>query len=61
MTGPSPALASPSTGGVPLLEARSLTKHFPVGQSRFATARGVVHAADEISLKLPGIKEFGRW
>jgi peptide/nickel transport system ATP-binding protein len=52
MTGPSPALAGPEVAGVPLLEARNLTKHFPAGGSRFA-ARPVVHAVDDVSLTLP--------
>ena len=41
VTGPSPTLAGPELGGVPLLEAHGLTKHFPVGATRFASrARG---------------------
>ena len=52
MTGPSPVLAGRDVDGVPLLEARVLTKHFPVGASRFG-ARAVVHAVDDVSLTLP--------
>ncbi len=37
MTGPSPTLAAPETGRVPLLEARGLTKHFPIGAGRFSS------------------------
>ncbi len=51
MTGPSPVLAEPEAGGVPVLEAHGLTKHFPVGGTRFA-GRGLVHAVDEVSLRL---------
>jgi len=51
MTGPSPVLAEPEAGGVPLLEAHGLTKHFPVGGTRFA-GRGVVHAVEDVSLRL---------
>jgi peptide/nickel transport system ATP-binding protein len=63
MTGPSQALAAPQTSGIPLLEARGLTKHFPVagrsaakGQARparFAASRAVVHAVEDVSLALP--------
>ncbi len=53
MTGPSPMLAGPEVDRVPLLEARGLTKHFPVGAARFAARRGVVHAVDDVSLTLP--------
>jgi peptide/nickel transport system ATP-binding protein len=52
VTGPSPALAGPEVAGVPLLEARNLTKHFPAGGSRFG-GRAVVHAVDDVSLTLP--------
>jgi peptide/nickel transport system ATP-binding protein len=38
----------------PLLEARSLTKHFPVRGSRGAPRRGrVVHAVDDVDLAIP--------
>ena len=53
MTGPSPTLAAPETGRVPLLEARGLTKHFPIGAGRFSARRAVVHAVDDVSLTLP--------
>ncbi|HEX6930778.1 MAG TPA: ABC transporter ATP-binding protein [Streptosporangiaceae bacterium] len=52
MTGPSPVLAGPEVAGVPLLEARGLTKHFLVGGARFG-GRAVVHAVDDVSLTLP--------
>ncbi len=52
MTGPSQVRSGPDTAGRPLLEARALTKHFPVGGARFA-AGGVVHAVDDVSLTLP--------
>src|SRR5262245_15998562 len=53
MTGPSPTLAAPETGRVPLLEARGLTKHFPIGAGRFSARQAVVHAVDDVSLTLP--------
>jgi len=53
MTGPSPTLAAPETGRVPLLEARGLTKHFPIGAGRFSARRAVVRAVDDVSLTLP--------
>ena len=53
MTSPSPMLAAPEADRVPLLEARGLTKHFPVGAARFAGRRRVVHAVDDVSLALP--------
>src|SRR5215813_3976016 len=53
MTGPSPTLAGPEIGRVPLLEARGLTKHFPIGAGRFSARRAVVHAVDDVSLTLP--------
>src|SRR5260221_13030016 len=53
MTGPSPTRAAPETGRVPLLEARGLTKHFPIGAGRFSARRAVVHAVDDVSLTLP--------
>jgi len=54
MTGPSPALTGPQVAGIPLLETRGLTKHFPVGaSSRFAARRAVVHAVEDVSLALP--------
>jgi peptide/nickel transport system ATP-binding protein len=39
-------------GGPPVLEARGLTKHFPVRAHRGAR-RGVVHAVEDVSLALP--------
>ena len=53
MTGPSQALTGPEVTGIPLLEARGLTKHFPVGASRFAARRAVVHAVEDVSLAWP--------
>src|SRR5262245_51947212 len=53
MTGPSPILTRPEVDRLPLLEARGLTKHFPVGAARFAGRRGMVHAVDDVSLTLP--------
>ncbi|RAJ43538.1 peptide/nickel transport system ATP-binding protein [Kitasatospora sp. SolWspMP-SS2h] len=41
----------PKRPGVPALEARGLTKHFPV--HRGLRGRAVVHAAEDISLALP--------
>jgi peptide/nickel transport system ATP-binding protein len=53
MTGPSPILAEPEVDRVALLEARGLTKNFPVGAARFAGRRGLVHAVEDVSLALP--------
>src|SRR5215470_6430344 len=53
MTGPSPMLAAPETDRVPLLEARGLTKHFPISAARFAARRAMVHAVDDVSLAMP--------
>src|SRR5215472_8276134 len=53
MTSPSPMLAAPEVDRVPLLEARGLTKHFPVSAARFAGRRSMVHAVDDVSLTLP--------
>jgi peptide/nickel transport system ATP-binding protein len=39
-------------GGQPVLEARGLTKHFPVHSHR-GTRRAVVHAVEDVSLALP--------
>ncbi|MGH3303864.1 MAG: oligopeptide/dipeptide ABC transporter ATP-binding protein [Streptosporangiaceae bacterium] len=56
-----PALTAPDTTGT-VLEARGLTKHFPVHSSvrstgrrvtRFRGAGPVVHAVDDVSLALP--------
>ena len=61
MTETATSPAAPGTG-VPLLEARGLTKHFAVhharrrGRARLAGARGeapVVHAVEDVSLSLP--------
>ncbi|MGO9216698.1 MAG: ABC transporter ATP-binding protein [Streptosporangiaceae bacterium] len=64
MTETAPSPAAPGTG-VPLLEARGLTKHFAVhhaqrrGRARLAGARGrradppVLHAVEDVSLSLP--------
>ena len=61
MTETATSPAAPGTG-VPLLEARGLTKHFAVhharrrGRARLAGARGeapVVHAVEDVSLALP--------
>lgn len=41
----------PKRPGTPALEARNLTKHFPVHQ--FGGGRQVVHAVEDISLALP--------
>jgi peptide/nickel transport system ATP-binding protein len=50
MTAPSTIPALPGTG-TPVLEARSLTKHFPVHRRGRLVARGaVVHAVDEVTL-----------
>jgi len=50
MTAPSPAAALPATAA-PVLEARSLVKHFPVRRTgRLARRRAVVHAVDDVSI-----------
>jgi peptide/nickel transport system ATP-binding protein len=50
MTAPSPAPALPATT-TPVLEARSLVKHFPVRRTGRLTGRGaVVHAVDDVSI-----------
>ena len=49
MTAPSTAPALPATA-TPVLEARSLVKHFPIRRTR----RGaVVHAVDDVSIAVP--------
>ena len=53
MTGPRPQIAQPATTGVPLLEARGLTKHFPVRRTRLTPRGAVVHAVDDVSIALP--------
>jgi len=53
MTGPGPAVAATVTDGIPLLEARGLTKHFPVRKTRLAPRGAVVHAVDDVCLVLP--------
>jgi peptide/nickel transport system ATP-binding protein len=53
VTAPSAAPALPVTG-VPVLEARSLVKHFPVHRKGRRTQRGaVVHAVDDVSIAVP--------
>jgi len=50
MTAPSAAPALPATA-TPVLEARSLVKHFPVRRTGRLTGRGtVVHAVDDVSI-----------
>ena len=53
MTSPSPMLAAPEVDHVPLLQARGLTKHFPLAAGRFAGRRSVVRAVEDVSLALP--------
>jgi peptide/nickel transport system ATP-binding protein len=53
MSAPGPVAAGLATTGVPLLETRGLTKHFPVRKTRLAPRGGVVHAVDDVSLALP--------
>ncbi|MBC3842463.1 ABC transporter ATP-binding protein [Streptacidiphilus sp. 4-A2] len=48
-----PVVHGPRRPGVPVLEARRLTKHFPVSQFGPASRRQVVHAVEDISLALP--------
>ena len=43
----------PKRPGVPVLEARHLTKHFPVHQFGPTGSRKAVHAVEDISLALP--------
>jgi peptide/nickel transport system ATP-binding protein len=53
MTAPGAAPALPVTG-TPVLEARSLVKHFPVHRRGRRTQRGaVVHAVDDVSIAVP--------
>src|SRR6516162_6521576 len=53
MTAPGAAPALPVTG-TPVLEARSLVKHFPVHRRGRRTGRGaVVHAVEGVSLAVP--------
>src|SRR5215472_11422057 len=53
MTAPGAAPALPVTG-TPVLEARSLVKHFAVHQRGRRTQRGaVVHAVDDVSIAVP--------
>jgi peptide/nickel transport system ATP-binding protein len=53
MTAPAAAPALPSTA-TPVLEARSLVKHFPVHRRGRSTRRGaVVHAVDDVSIAMP--------
>jgi peptide/nickel transport system ATP-binding protein len=44
--------ANGASGGTPVLEARGLTKHFPVHGHR-GTRRAVVHAVEDVTLALP--------
>jgi peptide/nickel transport system ATP-binding protein len=54
VTGPAEAAAA-TPAAPPLLEARALTKHFPVYRRARAGHRGaVVHAVEQIRLALPG-------
>jgi peptide/nickel transport system ATP-binding protein/oligopeptide transport system ATP-binding protein len=41
-----------SSGGAPLIELEHLTKHFLVQQGVFARGKGVVHAVEDVSLKV---------
>ena len=50
---PATVVHGPKRPGVPVLEARHLTKHFPVIQFGPASRRQVVHAVEDISLALP--------
>jgi peptide/nickel transport system ATP-binding protein len=45
--------AGRSAAGRPVLEAKGLTKHFPVRRARFSRREQVVHAADDVCLALP--------
>ena len=40
-------------GGVPVLEARSLVKYFPVRRARFGVGGSAVHAVEDVTLALP--------
>ena len=40
-------------GGVPVLEARGLVKHFPVRRARFGVGGSAVHAVEDVTLALP--------
>jgi len=51
--GPATVVHGPRRPGVPVLEARHLTKHFPVHQFGPTSRRQVVHAVEDISLALP--------
>ena len=42
--------ANGASGGTPALEARGLTKHFPVHRG---ARRSVVHAVEDVTLALP--------
>ena len=44
--------ANGASGGTPVLEARGLTKHFPV-HARGGARRAVVHAVEDVTLALP--------
>jgi peptide/nickel transport system ATP-binding protein len=50
MTGPSPLLDGQVSRQAPVLEARGLTKHFPIRASRQSPRGGVVHAVDDVDL-----------
>jgi peptide/nickel transport system ATP-binding protein len=39
--------------GAPILEARGLTKHFPVRKARLGATGAVVHAVEDVTLALP--------
>src|ERR1700761_6171759 len=53
MTGPSPLLDGQVSRQAPLLEARGLTKHFPIRATRQNPRGGVVHAVDDVDLVVP--------
>jgi peptide/nickel transport system ATP-binding protein len=53
MTSAVPATQTPAQRA-PVLEARSLTKHFPVRGGRLAPRGAVVHAVEDVTLALPG-------
>jgi len=44
--------ANGASGGTPVLEARGLTKHFPV-HARGGARRAAVHAVEDVTLALP--------
>src|SRR5215469_4988508 len=48
-----PAGLDPTVSESPLLEARGLTKHFPVRGARNGRRGGIVHAVDDVSLVVP--------